>query len=169
MFAITSHARFSFRRLILSVWLCLWDWTCALLFTPLQSAKGPLPYYLLREQWLRMRHGAIRSGWLTPLSVNMAVETDGLLVLIIKMFLNSYRLEATNLFKAYVLKFLIWTNILLIGYQTLVQPMDRQWAQSPDLLLVNLEEQTDSFTLYIKGTILICERHPFRIYLVFAG
>lgn len=32
----------------------------------------------------------------------MAVETDGLLVLIIRMFLNSFRLEATNLFKAYV-------------------------------------------------------------------
>lgn len=42
--------------------------------------------------------------------------------------------------------------------------MDRQWAQSPDLLLVNLEEQTDSFTLYIKGTILICECYMFRIY-----
>jgi hypothetical protein len=46
---------------------------------------------------------------------------------------------------------------------TLVQPVDRQWAQSPDLLLVNLEEQTDSFTLYIKGTILISQVKAFNL------
>lgn len=45
--------------------------------------------------------------------------------------------------------------------QTLVQPVDRQWAQSRDLLLVHPENQTDSFILYIKGTILICKDSPY--------
>ncbi|PPQ85887.1 hypothetical protein CVT25_015829 [Psilocybe cyanescens] len=38
---------------------------------------------------------------------------------------------------------------------TLVQPIDRQWAQSRDVLLTHPDNQTDSFILYIKGTILI--------------
>ncbi|KAF9473114.1 hypothetical protein BDN70DRAFT_886156 [Pholiota conissans] len=45
----------------------------------------------------------------------------------------------------------------------LVQPVDRQWAQSPDLLLVHPENQTDSFILYIKGTILISQVKAFNL------
>lgn len=40
--------------------------------------------------------------------------------------------------------------------QTLVSPPERQWAHSKDLLLVHPEQQTDSFLLYLKGTIMIC-------------
>lgn len=39
----------------------------------------------------------------------------------------------------------------------LVTPLERQWAHTGDLLLTHPEEQIDSFILYIKGTILICE------------
>jgi hypothetical protein len=50
--------------------------------------------------------------------------------------------------------------------QILVTPYDRQWAHSPDLLLVHPPTQTDSFTLYIKGTILMSRvkvfNHRFR-------
>ncbi|KAF5313234.1 hypothetical protein D9619_003267 [Psilocybe cf. subviscida] len=46
---------------------------------------------------------------------------------------------------------------------TLVQPVDRQWAQSRDLLLVHPENQTDSFILYIKGTILISQVKAFNL------
>lgn len=35
-------------------------------------------------------------------------------------------------------------------------PRERQWAHTRDLLLNHPEEQTDSFILYIKGTIMIC-------------
>ncbi|TFK77005.1 hypothetical protein BDN72DRAFT_754042 [Pluteus cervinus] len=45
----------------------------------------------------------------------------------------------------------------------LVPPHERQWAHSPDLLLVHSDEQTDSFVLYIKGTILICEVKAFNL------
>lgn len=48
----------------------------------------------------------------------------------------------------------LWS--LCLSSQTLVAPSDRQWAHTPRLLLVNSEEQTDPFILYIKGTILIC-------------
>jgi hypothetical protein len=50
--------------------------------------------------------------------------------------------------------------------QVLVTPYDRQWAHSPDLLLAHPPTQTDSFTLYIKGTILMSRvkvfNHRFR-------
>lgn len=46
---------------------------------------------------------------------------------------------------------------------TLVQPVDRQWAQSRDLLLVHPEGQTDSFMLYIKGSILISHVKAFNL------
>ena len=41
-------------------------------------------------------------------------------------------------------------------------PRDRQWAHTRDLLLTHPEEQTDSFILYIKGTIMICGRSSKR-------
>jgi len=46
--------------------------------------------------------------------------------------------------------------------QVLVTPRERQWAHSRDLLLVHPEKQTDSFILYIKGTIMICKYSFFR-------
>jgi len=46
---------------------------------------------------------------------------------------------------------------------TLVQPGDRQWAQSRDLLLVHPESQTDSFILYIKGSILLSQVKAFNL------
>ncbi|KAH9486839.1 hypothetical protein JR316_0000904 [Psilocybe cubensis] len=45
----------------------------------------------------------------------------------------------------------------------LVQPVDRQWAQSRDVLLTHPENQTDSFILYIKGTILIALVKAFNL------
>lgn len=42
-------------------------------------------------------------------------------------------------------------------FQTLVPPVERQWAHTPDLLLSHNENQIDSFILYIKGSILICK------------
>ncbi|KAF8807498.1 hypothetical protein BYT27DRAFT_7189569 [Phlegmacium glaucopus] len=44
----------------------------------------------------------------------------------------------------------------------LVPPIERQWAQSRDLLLVHPENQTDSFILYIKSTILISQVKSFN-------
>lgn len=41
--------------------------------------------------------------------------------------------------------------------QTMVQPSDRQWAHAKDVLYCHPEQTTDSFVLYIKGTILLCE------------
>jgi hypothetical protein len=38
--------------------------------------------------------------------------------------------------------------------QALVSPQNRQWAHTRDLILHHPEHQTDSFILYIKGTIL---------------
>jgi hypothetical protein len=56
--------------------------------------------------------------------------------------------------------------------QILVTPHERQWAHSRDLLLVHPESQTDSFILYIKGTILMSRvkvfNHRFRA-LHYAG
>ncbi|KAJ3514373.1 hypothetical protein NLJ89_g2412 [Agrocybe chaxingu] len=45
----------------------------------------------------------------------------------------------------------------------LVKPVERQWAQSRDLLLVHPENQTDSFMLYIKGTVLISRVKAFNL------
>ncbi|CAA7266537.1 unnamed protein product [Cyclocybe aegerita] len=45
----------------------------------------------------------------------------------------------------------------------LVKPVERQWAQSRDLLLIHPENQTDSFMLYIKGTILISRVKAFNL------
>lgn len=45
---------------------------------------------------------------------------------------------------------------------TLVTPRERQWAHTRDLLLNHPEEQTDSFILYIKGTIMISQVKTFN-------
>ena len=44
----------------------------------------------------------------------------------------------------------------LIVAQILVSPADRQWAHTRGVLLQNPPAVTDSFTLYIKGAILLC-------------
>ncbi|PPQ70774.1 hypothetical protein CVT24_001061 [Panaeolus cyanescens] len=46
---------------------------------------------------------------------------------------------------------------------TLVSAVDRQWAQSPDLLLTHPEQQVDSFILYIKGTIMLSKVKAFNL------
>ncbi|KAF9460797.1 hypothetical protein BDZ94DRAFT_1265146 [Collybia nuda] len=46
---------------------------------------------------------------------------------------------------------------------TLVTPHERQWAHTRDLLLVHPEKQTDSFILYIKGTIMISQVKTFNL------
>jgi hypothetical protein len=51
-------------------------------------------------------------------------------------------------------------NLLL---QDLVAPHDRQWAHSKDVCLVHPEEQTDAFTLYVKGTCLISRVKSFNL------
>ena len=56
--------------------------------------------------------------------------------------------------------------IMFPTLQTLVPPVERQWAQSPDLLLFHNENQVDSFILYIKGTILICKLFGLCINLI---
>ncbi|KAF8640545.1 hypothetical protein AX17_000207 [Amanita inopinata Kibby_2008] len=45
----------------------------------------------------------------------------------------------------------------------LVLPQDRQWAHTRDVLLNNPEDITDSFTLYIKGSILISRVKTFNL------
>ncbi|GLB36244.1 putative fungal specific transcription factor [Lyophyllum shimeji] len=45
----------------------------------------------------------------------------------------------------------------------LVPPQDRQWAHTRDLLLLHPENQTDSFILYIKGTIMISRVKTFNL------
>ncbi|KAJ7181763.1 hypothetical protein C8R43DRAFT_970368 [Mycena crocata] len=45
----------------------------------------------------------------------------------------------------------------------LVTPPDRQWAHTRDLLLLHPEKQTDSFVLYIKGTILLSKVKTFNL------
>jgi hypothetical protein len=47
------------------------------------------------------------------------------------------------------------------GY--LVLPQDRQWAHTRNVLLENPEQTTDSFTLYIKGSILISRVKTFNL------
>ena len=42
-------------------------------------------------------------------------------------------------------------------------PSERQWAHSKEVLLVHPEDQTDSFNLYIKGTILLSMAKGFNI------
>lgn len=42
-------------------------------------------------------------------------------------------------------------------------PLERQWAHSRDLLLVHPENQTDSFILYVKGTIMISQAKSFNL------
>lgn len=46
---------------------------------------------------------------------------------------------------------------------TLVPPLERQWAHTRDLLLNHPEAQTDSFILYIKGTILVSRVKAFNL------
>ncbi|TFK30536.1 hypothetical protein FA15DRAFT_662508 [Coprinopsis marcescibilis] len=46
---------------------------------------------------------------------------------------------------------------------TLVPPLDRQWAHTRDLLVLHPESQTDSFIMYIKGTILISRIKSFNM------
>ncbi|KAG6889195.1 hypothetical protein C0995_002910 [Termitomyces sp. Mi166 len=48
-------------------------------------------------------------------------------------------------------------------HSILVSPQERQWAHTRDLLLVHPEEQTDSFILYIKGTIMISRVKSFNL------
>jgi len=45
----------------------------------------------------------------------------------------------------------------------LVAPHERQWAHSKDVSFVHPEEQTDAFTLYIKGTYLISRVKNFNL------
>ncbi|KAJ7169978.1 hypothetical protein C8R46DRAFT_1090719 [Mycena filopes] len=45
----------------------------------------------------------------------------------------------------------------------LVTPPDRQWAHTRDLLLVHPDNQTDSFVLYVKATILISKAKTFNL------
>ncbi|KAG6847422.1 hypothetical protein H0H93_008217 [Arthromyces matolae] len=45
----------------------------------------------------------------------------------------------------------------------LVSPQERQWAHTKDLLLINPEDQTDSFILYIKGSIMISRVKSFNL------
>ncbi|KAJ7293679.1 hypothetical protein C8J57DRAFT_1162423 [Mycena rebaudengoi] len=45
----------------------------------------------------------------------------------------------------------------------LITPPDRQWAHSRDLLLLHPEKSTDSFVLYVKGTILISRVKTFNL------
>ncbi|KIY47059.1 hypothetical protein FISHEDRAFT_30407, partial [Fistulina hepatica ATCC 64428] len=46
---------------------------------------------------------------------------------------------------------------------TLVKAVDRQWAHSPNLLLIHPVAQTDSFTLSIKGTMLMARAKKFNL------
>lgn len=46
---------------------------------------------------------------------------------------------------------------------TLVAPMERQWAHTRNLLLVHADKQTDSFLLYIKGTIMLSHVKTFNM------
>lgn len=46
---------------------------------------------------------------------------------------------------------------------TLVTPMARQWAHTRNLLLVHADNQTDSFLLYIKGTIMLSHVKTFNM------
>ncbi|KAG5652175.1 hypothetical protein H0H81_006015 [Sphagnurus paluster] len=45
----------------------------------------------------------------------------------------------------------------------LVPPQDRQWAHSRELLLIHPEKETDSFILYVKGTIMISKVKTFNL------
>ncbi|EJD03967.1 uncharacterized protein FOMMEDRAFT_19284 [Fomitiporia mediterranea MF3/22] len=45
----------------------------------------------------------------------------------------------------------------------LVPPKDRQWAHSPDMLLTHPPEQTDSFVLYIKSSIVLSRVKNFNL------
>ncbi|KAH8120305.1 hypothetical protein DFH11DRAFT_1559424 [Phellopilus nigrolimitatus] len=45
----------------------------------------------------------------------------------------------------------------------LVPPKDRQWAHSPDILLTHPPEQTDSFVLYIKASIVMSRVKTFNL------
>ncbi|RDB28416.1 hypothetical protein Hypma_015426 [Hypsizygus marmoreus] len=45
----------------------------------------------------------------------------------------------------------------------LVAPQDRQWAHTRDLLLVHPDKQTDSFILYVKGTIMLSQVKSFNL------
>ncbi|KAK2461839.1 hypothetical protein APHAL10511_006302 [Amanita phalloides] len=45
----------------------------------------------------------------------------------------------------------------------LVLPQDRQWAHSKNVLVENLEQITDPFTLYIKGSVLISRAKTFNL------
>ncbi|TFK41060.1 hypothetical protein BDQ12DRAFT_600361 [Crucibulum laeve] len=45
----------------------------------------------------------------------------------------------------------------------LVTPLERQWAHTRDALLVHSENQTDSFILYVKGTIMISRVKAFNL------
>ncbi|KAJ7706078.1 hypothetical protein B0H17DRAFT_1035536 [Mycena rosella] len=45
----------------------------------------------------------------------------------------------------------------------LVTPPNRQWAHTRDLLLTHPDNQTDSFVLYIKGTMLISQVKTFNL------
>ncbi|KAF8898638.1 hypothetical protein BD779DRAFT_1607387 [Infundibulicybe gibba] len=46
---------------------------------------------------------------------------------------------------------------------TLVTPHERQWAHTKNLLLFHPEKQTDSFILYIKGSIMISQVKTFNL------
>ncbi|KAF8078522.1 hypothetical protein FPV67DRAFT_1557832 [Lyophyllum atratum] len=45
----------------------------------------------------------------------------------------------------------------------LVTPQQRQWAHTRDLLLIHPDKQTDSFILYVKGTIMMSQVKAFNL------
>lgn len=47
--------------------------------------------------------------------------------------------------------------------QIMASPTNRQWAHSKDLLLLHPDGQTDSFVLYIKGTMLLAKAKYFNV------
>ncbi|KAJ2928849.1 hypothetical protein H1R20_g8248, partial [Candolleomyces eurysporus] len=49
------------------------------------------------------------------------------------------------------------------GQGTLVPPLNRQWAHARDVLTHHPEETTDSFVLYVKGSILVSRTKAFNM------
>ncbi len=86
----------------------------------------------------------------------MVVQTAGLTVWTIRTSPSCSRYEETSTNKGYVLLWLYYFDAHRI-LKALVTPHDRQWAHAKDLLVNHPENQIDSFIMYIKSSILICE------------
>lgn len=131
-------------------------WVCTSLIPLLPSSEGESGSHCfpLRRIQLRMKPAGRLSGSPMLSSVSKLLETAGQRVLMTKVFPKHSQPSWTT-FSAEFVKLFHATPIILICVQIGVPLKGRQRMNSKDILTYHPVDQTDSFTLYVKSSILL--------------